>query len=109
VLFNLNRVEATAPTIIVVEGFFDCMNVHQSGFPSVVALMGSSMSEAQRELLCQFKQIVLFLDGDNAGRQATATIAPELMSRAFVRVVELPDGRQPDQLSSDEMKTFLLF
>ena len=50
VLWNLNRVfelPEVQTFAVVVEGFFDCMKVHQAGFQNVVALMGSSMSEAQ--------------------------------------------------------------
>lgn len=110
VLFNLHRVLETAETtgtVIVVEGFFDCMKVHQAGLPSVVALMGSSMSEAQQELLCRFKQVILFLDGDEPGRVAAQSIGARLMYQMLVQVVNLADGKQPDQLSSDEIRAVL--
>ena len=111
VLFNLDRVLALPPEfqnpLIVVEGFFDCMSVHQAGLPAVVALMGSSLSEAQEKLLCRFKQVILFLDGDEAGQLATGSIAARLISQTFVKAVRLSDGKQPDQLSSDEIKTAL--
>jgi hypothetical protein len=42
-LFNLYR-SSNEKAVILVEGFFDCMKVHQSGYPAV-ALMGSSMSD----------------------------------------------------------------
>jgi len=112
VLFNLNHVLALpqkgSDLVIVVEGFFDCIKVQQAGLPSVVALMGSSLSETQEKFLCQFPRIILFLDGDPAGREATAVIASRLMFKTFVKVVSLGDGKQPDQLSSDEIKNILL-
>jgi len=47
-LFNLQRaLAAGGKTVIVVEGYFDCMLVHQAGFPWVVALMGCSLSVTQ--------------------------------------------------------------
>jgi len=110
VLFNLHRVreaEKGTDVVIVVEGFFDCMKVHQAGFLNVVALMGSSMSDAQENFLQQFTKIILFFDGDDAGRTAAHAIARRLMNRTFVKVVNLSDGKQPDQLSSDEIKTLL--
>lgn len=110
VLFNLDRVlklpESQNP-IIVVEGFFDCMKVHQAGFPKVVALMGSSMSEAQRNCLITFKHIVLFLDGDEAGERASASIAAELVTTSFVKVLQLARGQQPDQLSVEQIQAVL--
>src|SRR5262249_18316657 len=51
VLFNLNDVPfPKIKRVIVVEGFFDCMKVHQAGWENVVALMGSSLSEAQEKV-----------------------------------------------------------
>ena len=72
VVFNLPRaVGETARWAIVVEGFFDCLRVHQAGFRNVVALMGVSLSEVQEQLLLErFQQLVLMLDGDEAGRRA---------------------------------------
>lgn len=114
VLFNLNHVLAHAresksknDVVIVVEGFFDCMKVFQAGFPNVVALMGASMSEMQETFVCQFARVLLFLDGDDAGRTGAIAIAPRLVHRTFVKTVDLPDGKQPDQLSSDELKRIL--
>ena len=55
-LFNLHRAMQTSRNhVIVVEGFFDALKIHQAGHPAVVALMGSSFSQRQSELLlCYF-------------------------------------------------------
>jgi DNA primase len=104
VLFNLHRAVRHGKAVIVVEGFFDCLNVHQAGFPCVVALMGCSLSARQEALLQQhFRQVTLMLDGDNAGRRAGATIAARLVTKLAVRVVEIPLGTQPDQLRADQI------
>jgi DNA primase len=109
-LFNLQRavVAAGDKTVIVVEGYFDCMRVHQAGFPSVVALMGSSLSATQESgLLHHFERIVLLLDGDAAGRAASGVIATRLSGRRSVEVVRLLDRGQPDQLSSSAIRQLL--
>ena len=36
---------------LVVEGFFDCLRVHQAGYRNVVAWLGVSLSEVQEQLL----------------------------------------------------------
>lgn len=79
-LFNLQRAVTTGGnTVIVVEGYFDCMRVHKAGFPKVVALMGCSLSPAQESgLLHHFERIVLMLDGDAAGQAASEAIAARL-------------------------------
>lgn len=38
---------------MVVEGFFDCMKVHQASVQSVVGLMGSALYESQRQALLE--------------------------------------------------------
>jgi len=106
VLYNLHRV--TAAEVIIVEGFFDCMKVWQSLHPFVVALMGSSLSEHQEQLLLRrFTKVTLLLDGDTAGREAAQGIAERLVHKVHVRIVDLPDGQQPDQLSDDQLDGLL--
>jgi DNA primase len=110
-LFNLHRVLALPKSsrnrVVVCEGFFDCMKVHQAGVHPVVSLMGSALSDDQEKVLGQFAHVVLFLDGDEAGREAARAIAARLVHNTFARIVDLPDGKQPDQLSSEEILTTL--
>jgi len=109
VLFNLHRATATRQsTVIVVEGFFDCLKVYQAGFGSVVALMGSALYEPQRQLLVQrFRQIVLMLDGDAPGRRAAAVVSARLSADCAVRMVQLAENTQPDQLSEQVLRELL--
>ena len=109
VLFNLHRAVASGEkTVVVVEGYFDCLCVHQAGFPGVVALMGSSLSPAQDRLLrVRFERVVLMLDGDEAGRAASRVIALRLSERGPVAVVWVPAGSQPDQLPTAAIQQLL--
>ena len=109
ILFNLHRVAAGMEnSVVVVEGFFDCMKVHQAGIRSVVGLMGSALYAPQRQaLLERFRHIILMLDGDPTGRKATIVIAQQLQPHCHVRVVSLPDGVQPDQLPAEDIGSAL--
>ena len=109
VVFNLHRaVKEAAGCAVVVEGFFDCLRVHQAGYPNVVALLGVSLSEVQEQLLVErFPRLVLMLDGDEAGRRGSQQLAARLKGKVSLSVVEVPSGRQPDQLSSEEMESLL--
>jgi len=109
VLFNYHRARGMAGDQgIVVEGFFDCMRVHQAGFPGVVALMGACLSGAQKELLTgRFSKIVLLLDGDATGRAATSRIAGSLAPARSVTELLLPPGVQPDQMTTDQIRQVL--
>jgi DNA primase len=93
---------------VLVEGFFDCMHLHQAGFSKVVALMGSVLSETQRKLLLDhFGELVLMMDGDETGRRASRRIAAQLDGRIPLRIVEVPYDRQPDQLNGTEIRRLL--
>src|SRR2546428_5896473 len=109
VLFNLHRALQTgARTVIVVEGFFDALAVHQGDYPAVVALMGSTLSRPQADLLTtHFDRVLLMLDGDDAGRQGAAVIASTLAARMEVVPIRLDDGTQPDQLTPNVIQRLL--
>ena len=89
-LFNLHRAAATgSQTVIVVEGYFDCLRVHQAGIPFVVALMGTSLSASQARVLTErFDRVVLMLDGDATGRAGInhqhICIGPRLLAWSLV-------------------------
>ena len=105
-LFNLHRVIGKSSgqgRVVVVEGFFDCIKVSEAGF-ACVALMGSSLSDQQEELLGRhFKNARLLLDGDEAGQRATDELLLRLGRRMWVNTVILKHGRQPDELSREEL------
>jgi DNA primase len=109
VVYNLARAveENSAGTVVLVEGFFDCMKVVLAEHVCV-ALMGCSLSEEQEaQLVSHFRQVVVMLDGDEAGRRAAGEIAGRLARKVWVRVVDVPEGRQPDQLSIGELQALL--
>ena len=94
--------------VIVVEGYFSVFALHQRGFPNVVSLMGSSLSAEQTKLLTErFDRVRVFFDGDDAGRKAAEIAVLELSRRIHVRLVECPTGRQPDELTSEELSALL--
>lgn len=101
VLFNLHRVLQTgARTVVVVEGFFDALTVSQAGYASVVALMGSTLSRPQADLLTShFTRVLLMLDGDEAGWHGATAITAGLGRRLAVVPIRLDAGTQPDQLA----------
>ena len=109
VLFNLDRaMQMDRHSVIIVEGFFDALKVYQAGHPAVVALMGSSFSQRQSDLLVShFASVTLLLDGDQPGRRAAHAIATSLASQMSVHQVALPSSAQPDQLSSAEIHLLL--
>jgi DNA primase len=95
-----------------VEGFFDCMKLHQHGCKKVVGLMGSTLSSAQEELIRKVtdhrSQIIVMLDEDEAGRAGREDIALRLSKFSFVRIHAFATvNQQPDNLSAEEVRQFL--
>jgi DNA primase len=109
VLFNFHRAAATgSDTVLVVEGFFDCLRVSQAGWESVVALMGTELYEHPAQLLRgRFRRVALMLDGDGAGRLGKDRVAARLKDLCEVRVISLPEDRQPDQLPDSMLRQLI--
>ncbi len=113
-LFNIDRAlkETDERPLVIVEGFFDAIKLHQHGCRKVVALMGSTMSGTQESLIRQNirpdDRIIVMLDEDEAGRAGREDIACRLAKFSFVRVYEFPNpGTQPEQLSAGELTGIL--
>src|SRR5436190_15470613 len=65
----------------LVEGFFDVISLTQKGINNCLASLGTMLSKPQISLLKKLKKkIILFLDGDSAGKQATIKIALVLLA-----------------------------
>src|SRR2546426_11510116 len=92
VLFNFHRAAATGgDTVIVVEGFFDCLRIRQAGWASVVALLGTELYEHPAELLqARFGRVLLMLDGDEAGRLGWDRVAARLRSEEHTSELQSP-------------------
>ena len=104
-LYALNvarRAAQSDRTLIVVEGYLDCIAMHQAGFENAVAALGTSFTPEQATELRKYADYVyLCFDGDTAGN-AAATKAVDVASKAIehtgsaVRIVLLPPGEDPD-------------
>jgi len=89
--------------VLLCEGNFDLVAIHQAGFEQVLAPLGTSFTLEQAKLIRRFaEEVVVIFDGDGAGRKATAT-AFELLTAAGLkgRAVRLPDGQDPDSFLSE--------
>jgi DNA primase len=109
-VYNIDRAikEPGDRPLVIVEGFFDCMKLYQHGCRKVVALMGSTMSTAQEELIRKHtngaSQVIVMLDEDEAGQAGRDDIATRLAKFCFVKVHQFEKpGTQPDQLTATEV------
>jgi DNA primase len=78
------------------------MNLYQSGFRCVVALMGSNLSKRQVEILAaEFETATFILDPDEAGQKLKRQVF-DLVSKMPVRIVE--SEKQVDVMSVEELQ-----
>jgi DNA primase len=85
------------------EGFFDVMRLQQQGV-NAFAIMGSYLSAVQVDKITQmFSRIILVPDGDKPGAEAASRIGTMLSGRIPVSVFSMEDGKDPDELTEDEL------
>lgn len=102
-LYNYHRVKEEvrkAGFVYITEGFMDVIACYKAEIYNVVALMGTAFTNGHIQALRRLtKTIYLCLDGDDAGRNATVKCLEMLEQNDFVvKVVELPDKLDPDEL-----------
>ncbi|TMF54441.1 MAG: DNA primase [Chloroflexi bacterium] len=128
-LYGLDKASAAIRkegTAVIVEGYFDTIACHQSGFTNVVASMGTALTEDQYRVLNDMKidRAIVAFDGDAAGQRSAESRGRELLSALsrfgsgagggslgtrtglalFVTV--LPEGLDPDDVARKEAGLF---
>lgn len=99
-LFGINYAKNNcSERVILVEGNMDVVSLHQAGFDYAVAPLGTAFTSEQVNLLARYtKEIVLMLDADAAGQKAIKRATQLLENSGLeVRVVVIPDGKDPDE------------
>lgn len=110
---------------VIVEGYLDVIGLHQAGHENAVSPMGTALNENQLRTLKRYsRRIVLALDPDIAGNQATLrglSVAREALDHevdpvfnprglvgyasrldADIRIMTLPAGKDPDEVVIDD-------
>lgn len=85
-------------TVIIVEGYMDCISLHQHGITNVVATLGTALTEYQSKLLKRYvDNVIISFDADIAGQNATLRGLEILKKEGFdIRVLQVPQGKDPD-------------
>ncbi|OQY06680.1 MAG: hypothetical protein B6I28_06105 [Fusobacteriia bacterium 4572_132] len=83
--------------VIITEGYFDVISMHQAGFINTVGTMTNKISDQQLNLLSKLtNNITLFYDGDSPGISATIKNIPKLYRFGFNVNVIIIEGYDPD-------------
>ncbi|MFC1869973.1 DNA primase [Chloroflexota bacterium] len=93
---------------VIVEGYMDAIIAHENGFQNVVASMGTAVTEKQVSTLKRLtRNIALALDADTAGEEAMLRgVGFENTLGAEVKVIVLPDGKDPDEVIKEDASTW---
>ena len=130
VLYTIDRAAESiraAGEVVIVEGYMDALRAHQDGFTTVVASLGTAITERHLKTLARLKardaaplRVVLALDADAAGARAAAEAGvrasvamrqtntnPAISLGAATRppidlfIASLPEGRDPDEVIAE--------
>jgi DNA primase len=107
-LYNGFRFKAPVDDLIVVEGFTGVWWLHQNAMPPMVATMGADCSEKQAELIVSLVKpngrVWIVPDGDKAGERHAQTLLTLISPHRFMRWVKMDEGKQPTDLSGEQLK-----
>ncbi|MBQ7054584.1 MAG: DNA primase, partial [Oscillospiraceae bacterium] len=99
-LYALNIAKSSrAEYMILAEGYMDVIALHQAGFDSAVASLGTALTDEQAHLISKYKsRVVIAYDSDKAGRAATER-AIDILKKAGldVRVIVMTGAKDPDE------------
>jgi len=103
-LYNLNLAKNSARkknNLLICEGYMDVISLNQNGISSVVAPLGTALTEDQLNLSWTYssKPTIMF-DGDSAGIRAAYKSAimslPLLSAKKLLQFITLPNNFDPD-------------
>ena len=92
--------------LFLVEGYKACWSMVQAGYWNTVACMGAGLQGEQGSLLTQnlyLKNLVLILDGDDAGRNGSRRTKSDLGYFCDVTVIDMPNDEDPSTLTTQQL------
>jgi DNA primase len=101
VLYGLHfarDVARKAGRLVVVEGYFDCLSLHQAGIENVVASCGTALTQQQVAIMARYvPEVVMNYDPDAAGQTAMRRSIDLLLAKGLrIRILKLAGGLDPD-------------
>lgn len=100
-LFALNYAKnSKADYFILCEGYMDVISMHQAGFDSAVATLGTAITSSQARLIERMgkKDVILSYDADGAGQKA-ASKGINLLNEVGItaKVLQMTGAKDPDE------------
>ncbi|KLO21810.1 DNA primase [Marinitoga sp. 1197] len=94
---------------ILVEGYFDAINMHINGFENSIAILGSAFTANHAKKLIKLTdKIITMFDMDEAGQKATLRSLDYLLSYGFQVAISQYHAKDPDELIKKSGETGVL-
>jgi DNA primase len=97
-LYEARDALRNSESLLLVEGYFDVISLHQAGIQNSVASCGTALTLDQARVLRRYaSEVVTLFDGDAAGETAGARSFPIFIEAGlWPRSTTLPAGEDPD-------------
>lgn len=103
-VFGIDMIPKGTKSVVICESCINALTAVSYGYPAI-ALMGTGNPLQMRQLISLgASEYVLALDGDTAGRRAAKRIKSKLKSVALIWTMEMPDGKDVNDLSKEEFE-----
>jgi DNA primase catalytic core len=93
--------------VFITEGIFDALSMQEMGY-NAIAAMGTDINRSRMNCLKSFDELYLMLDPDKAGVNAAkkfVDLSRGILDSTYLKVVSLPEGKDPDECDDDEIAT----
>ncbi len=86
-------------SLILCEGYMDVIALHAAGFENAVATLGTALTAEQARVMTKYtKKVLISYDSDEAGQRAADRAIRILGDVGLeVRILKLPDAKDPDE------------
>lgn len=99
-LYALNYAKASSESFyILCEGYMDVIALHDAGFGTAVASLGTAFTEEQARIIKKYtNNVILCYDSDEAGQKATDKAIHILESVGIeAKILRMTDAKDPDE------------
>ena len=85
--------------LILCEGYMDVIALHQAGFTSAVATLGTALTQEQAMLMKRYSdRVYICYDSDEAGQKATQRAIGLLRNAGVeIKIIAVPGAKDPDE------------
>lgn len=103
-VFGIDMIPAGTKSVIICESCINALTLVSYGYSAVALLGTGNPYQIQQLKELGVNEFVLCMDGDEAGRKASARLKRSLSSVAIVWTIHMPDGKDANDCSKEEFQ-----